>query len=171
MLPDIQPDGFGVRSYDREKWTARHALMCDLHVAGQSNNEIAETLECSHVTVCQILGDERSKAYIRAQRDGIAAGTTDVLKKLELYALEAVDELVREMRFGVPSDKIKQSASTAILDRLGYSPIRKEIHANVQNPLTPEHVDRMEKVLDQAKEAKGRFVFGLPSGETNDKDP
>lgn len=168
-VPDLYEEKSGERYYDREKFTSRHALMCDMHIAGMSNNDIASALDCSHVTVSVILGDARAKSYIKEQRDLIAASTPDIYKKLECYAHEAVDELVRQMRFGTKDDKVKQTAAFGILDRLGFSPIKKEITAKADIPLSDKHAEKMERLLDESKEIKAKFRFEEP--ESRETDP
>jgi DNA-binding CsgD family transcriptional regulator len=167
MQHDLMPEVFSEKSYQPAKFTARHALICDLHLIGKTNAEIADQLEYDEARISVLLGTPQAHLYIQQRRDAIANSMPDIYATMECYALEAVSELVREMREGTPKDAVKQRASFGILDRLGYSPIQKHMKPNQGVPLSEEHVSRMERVLDEAQESKRKFVFSgeLESGE------
>ena len=168
MQHDLLPEVFSEKSYQPEKFTSRHALLCDLHLIGKTNNEIAEQLGYDVARVSVLLGTPQAHLYIQRRRDAIANSMPDIYTTMECYALEAVNELVREMREGAPKDAVKQRASFGILDRLGYSPIQKHMKPNQGIPLSEEHVGKMERVLDEAAESKRRFQFS--GGEVVDAE-
>jgi len=185
MGVDLLPQLNGEKAWSPTKWNPRHRLIIALHLAGDKNKEICEKLGLSESHVSLILNDPRAVYEIENLAQGVADRTVDTALRIKLYANEALDEIVEELRTS-RNEKVRQTAAFGLLDRAGYTPVR-EVREEAP-PLLPEDVvQRMEETTRELTEYKGMykeiapkeleeveevpavgFEPGAPRGETDD---
>lgn len=155
------------RSYEPDKWTARHALVCDLALIGKTNDEIAKQLNYTPARVSVILGDERSQKYIREARQRISESMPDIMARLEFEANQSLN-VALEVRDDVNArPDIRLKAAFGLLDRAGYSPIQ-QISLKKPPELSDEVADRIEKVARESREITATFrIPESPEAEKN----
>lgn len=156
----------GDKPWSPEKWSPRHRLVVALHLGGDKNNEIAEKLGMSESRVSIILNDPRSVHEIERMASTVADRTLDTALRLKLYANEALDEIVEEMRTA-RSEKVRQTAAFGILDRAGFTPVKPDERSQQAPELPAEVVDRMEATTKEIIQYKGEYQ----NVEPKKKDP
>jgi len=140
----------GDKAWSPDKWNPRHRLIVALHLAGDKNKEIARKLKLSQSHVSLILSDPRAIYEIENLAQSVADRTVDTALRLKLYANEALDEIVEEIRTS-RNEKVRQTAAFGLLDRAGYTPVR-EVREEPA-PLLPEDVvQRMEETTRELTE-------------------
>jgi hypothetical protein len=143
LAVDLLPFLEGDKEWSPAKWSPRHRLVVALHLGGDTNKEIAEKLSLSEGRVSVVLNDPRAVYEIERMARRIADRTIDTALRIKLYANEALDEIVEELRTS-KSEKVRQSAAFGLLDRAGYTPIRG--YEEEAPPVLPsEVVSRMEE--------------------------
>lgn len=145
----------GDRYWSPEKWSPRHRLIVALHLGGDRNKEIAEKLNVSESHVSIVLNDPRAVHEIQRMSEAVADRTLDTALRLKLYANEALDEIVEELRSS-RNEKVRQSAAFGILDRAGFTPAKG---AEVDPaPLLPKQVvERMEAATAEIIQYEGEY--------------
>lgn len=140
LLPHIKPEN------RPQRWTPRHRLVVALALAGYTNAEIAATLDVSEGFVSSAKNDPRALIEEEKVGSAIADRIVDASMRIKLYANEAIDEIVEQMRTAADV-KVRQKAAFGILDRGGYGVQRTVNH--VEAPKIPSDVaDRMESALE-----------------------
>lgn len=142
LLPTLQKQ----KSWQADKWTARHRKVVALEMSGLKSQEIAQIMGYSEAKVSIILNDDRADIDRRELAGKIADRVQDTHLRLQLLANEALDEIVDEMRSSA-DENVRQRAAFSILDRGGYSKINKTIVA--RQPLDEEVVDRLEEAMSE----------------------
>jgi predicted transcriptional regulator len=171
--PDLMPALGPEKYWEPDKWTARHALVCDLHLTGKNNNEIAELLDLTPSRISILLSDTRSHVYIQEQRQKIAASATDIIDRLHAMAddaLEAIDDdlNIGEVELVKPANRaIRQKAAFGVLASLGYGPVSKNITATVDLP--KDLLERSNETLNDMREIQANYRFVAPE-EKGDSD-
>lgn len=138
-----------------KKWNPRHSMVVLLHLAGCTNPEISDQTGYSYGKVSQILNDERAQVIMAQMMPRMQEAAADVSIRMKLLAGEALDEIVDEMRAD-PDSKIRQKAAFGILDRAGYSPVRKTQISALETPddsVVGQVSDRIADTLDALKES------------------
>ncbi len=147
MGVDLLPLMQGDKAWSPDKWSPRHRLIIALHLGGDRNNEIAKKLSVSESHVSIVLNDPRAVHEIARMSITVADRTLDTSLRMKLYANEALDEIVEEMRTS-RTEKIRQTAAFGILDRAGFTPING--NETEVPPLLPEDVvERMEAATNE----------------------
>lgn len=165
MAVDLLPGLSGDKAWSPDKWTPRHRIVVALHLGGDKNREIAEKLGLSEGRVSIILNDPRAVHEIERMSRQVADRTVDTHLRLRLYANEALDEIVEELRTS-RSEKIRQKAAFGLLDRAGFTPIKGEKEESA--PLLPsEVVERMEATTKEITQYRG----GYENPEPKEKEP
>lgn len=160
MATDLLPHLSGERYYDPQKWSPRHKLCVALHMGGDRNTEVAQKLNCSTAWVSKTLGDIRATYEIEQLATTLADRTADTALRIKLYANEALDEIMDELRES-RSEGIRQKAAFGILDRAGYTP--SHVESDAAPPLLPESVvDRMEAAAADLKEHEIVYAEVVP---------
>jgi transposase len=155
MPVDLLPALNGEKAWSPEKWNPRHRLIIALHLAGDKNKEICEKLGLSESHVSLILNDPRAVYEIENLAQGVADRTVDTALRIKLYANEALDEIVEELRTS-RNEKVRQTAAFGLLDRAGYTPVRE--NGEEAPPTLPEDVvQRMEETTKELVEYKGVY--------------
>ncbi|MGD9631347.1 MAG: hypothetical protein AB7V18_19080 [Pyrinomonadaceae bacterium] len=147
LAVDLLPHLEGNKDWSPDAWSPRHRLVIALHLGGDRNWEIAEKLNLSENYVSVILNDPRAVYEIERMSERVADRTVDTSLRLKLYANEALDEIVEELRTS-KSEKIRQIAAFGILDRAGYTPAKHDA-AQAAPTLPAEVVQRMETTTQE----------------------
>ncbi len=155
MAVDLLPTMNGDKAWSPEKWNPRHRLIVALHLAGDKNKEISQKLKVSESHVSLILSDPRAVYEIEHLAQSVADRTVDTALRIKLYANEALDEIVEELRTS-RNEKVRQTAAFGLLDRAGYTPVRENTEEAA--PTLPEDVvQRMEETTKELVEYKGVY--------------
>lgn len=170
--PDLAPSVAPTKYWQPEVWTARHELVCDLHIAGYDNREIARKLEKSEGWVSVILSDSRAAEYVRRARMAMEQGLAqDIYGRLQALAPDAIAAIEDDVKMARQLDEgqslatkdraLRQKASFGVLASLGYGPISKNV------PLSPSEVppillERSEHALAELREMRGMFTYRAP---------
>lgn len=148
MGVDLLPNLSGEKDWSPEKWSPRHRIVVALHLGGDKNKEIAEKLGLSESRVSIILNDPRAAHEIMRMSAMVADRTVDTALRIKLYANEALDEIVEELRTS-RSEKIRQNAAFGLLDRAGFTPPKINGEEKPPMSLPEEVVDRMENATNE----------------------
>lgn len=163
--PDLAPELLPEKYWQPDGWTARHELVCDLHLGGFNNRVIAQKLELSESRVSIILSDARAYDYVKRHRERMHQVLGDrIYDRLESLAEPALDALEEDVKIQNPTKHelpIRQRAYFGILGSLGYGPVQKSVQARAVD-LPPEAVSRTEEVLAELKSIQGRFSYQAP---------
>lgn len=170
MGVDLLPQMQGDKDWSPEKWSPRHRLIVALHLGGDKNNEIAEKLGVSQSHVSVVLNDPRAVHEIQRMSQVVADRTLDTSLRLKLYANEALDEIVEEMRTA-RSEKVRQTAAFGILDRAGFTPVKQNERDETAPELPAEVVDRMEATTKEIIQYEGRYENVEPKKKDPEPDP
>lgn len=155
MAVDLLPHLDGDKAWSPGKWSPRHRLIVALHLGGDTNKEISEKLGLSEGRVSVILNDPRAIYEVERMAERVADRTVDTSLRLKLYANEALDEIVEELRT-CANVKVRQSAAFGILDRAGYTPSKQD--PDQAPPVLPsEVISRMEETTRELVAFKGIY--------------
>ena len=152
MSRDLQPFASPEKYYQPEKWTSLHRYIVLLEIAGKKPGQIAEIMDMSLGRISVILGDKRAELDRIQIGSSIADRMTDIHTKLSLYAHEALEVIVDEMRDISNKADLRVKAGFGILDRAGFTPLNKQFVPQTELPL--EIAERMEAVSLELKEGK-----------------
>ena len=160
---DLAPDAGPQKPWEPDVWSPRHVMVCRLHAASLSHEEIALATGFSKNKVSIILCDDRAKRFIVEHVARMADATTDLHQRIQLHAVEALNEIVDQMR-NAGKDFVRQKAAFGLLDRAGYTPVQK--FAAVEAPKLPEGLH--QAVIETSAELrliKGSVAFSAPPAE------
>lgn len=127
----------------------RHKMVVTLHCAGWTGKAIAESMGYTEMTVSNILNDPHPEleAHRRLMQEKVADHSTDVLLRFRAESMKSVETLV-EIR-DTPDAPLseKRLSALAILDRAGYSPVKKQMNVNANVPIQELNAaaERIEK--------------------------
>lgn len=164
LLPSEKKENY----YQVDNWGPQHQMMTLMRAAGKTVREIAAITDYNPATVSKILSDPRAIKVITETAKNITDLTPDVLVKLKLAANEAVDEIIDELR-NCEDPKVRQRAAFGLLDRAGYSPVRKEIRASasmgevLSDELLKSNIEALEE--SNSIEANYRTIDTEPMAE------
>lgn len=145
---DLIPTEGPEKPWQPKNWGPQHRMAVRLQVMGFKNKEIAQSLSLTESRVSIILNDPRAVAEREDAMDDIASNMLDLNKKLKVHAVEALEEVVDEMRHS-KDERIRQRASFGILDRAGYTPVQK--HQKVEPEVPADVADRMLTAMEEMK--------------------
>jgi len=114
------------RSWQPDAWMPRHNLAVQLHALGHTNKEIALITGYTENRVSIIINDPRAREIIQDTLASISGNITDLHTRLKIHAVEALDEIVNELRHS-RDERVKQKAAFGLLDRAGYTPVHKQV--------------------------------------------
>ena len=133
----------------------RHKMVVALHMAGWTNVEIANQLGYTDGRVGIILQSQHPalREVRKEMADKVAVATGDIVLRFHQESGKSLDTLI-EIRDAAasPVSERRQSA-LAILDRAGYTPIKKQINLDATVP-----VQELTGVIDQLDRANEVFV-------------
>lgn len=151
LLPDIERN----KPWQPEKWSPRHKLIVAMHLSGDKNKEICRKLKVTPGHVSVVLNDPRAIYEIEQLAGTVADRALDTGIRIKLYANEALDEIIEELRTS-RSEKVRQTAAFGLLDRAGYTPVRETREETP--PMLPEDVvHRMEETTRELMEYSGIY--------------
>lgn len=156
MGVDLLPQMNGDKTWSPDKWSPRHRLIVAMHLGGDKNREIAERLRVSPSHISVVLNDPRAVYDIERLAQNVADRTVDTSLRIKLYANEALDEIVEELRTS-RNEKVRQGAAFGLLDRAGYTPVR-DVKGEAPPMLPEEVVERMEETTRELVEYKGVYL-------------
>lgn len=146
----------------------RHRMIIALHMGGYSNVDIAKYLGYTPQRVSTVINAKHPELAEckREFANKVALATGDVVMRFHAESGKCLDKLIEiRDRPDAPISEQRQSA-LAILDRAGYTPIKKQINLDTQIPF-PELQSVIGK-LDSANEVFVRrdewAVKSLPTG-------
>lgn len=145
---DLLPNQHRQKPYQPLHWGPQHRLIVQLQVMGFKGSEIADMLDLTPTRVSTILNDDRAVIEREKAMDSLASNMTDLNQKIKIYAVEALDEVVDEMRHS-KDEKVRQRASFGILDRAGYTPVQK--HQKIEPEVPADMADKMLTAMAEVK--------------------
>jgi len=164
MSRDLIPEVQRVKTYQPIKWNGSHRRVVALEAAGYRPGEIAEITGLTPSRVSIILNDPRADLDRKQFARKVVDRVQDVQLQIALHAEEALEEIVDEMRTST-NEQIRQKASLAILDRAGYTPIRKELKVEAQVP--QELIGAMQEVLSEIEAIEADYEI-VPVSEAEE---
>jgi hypothetical protein len=141
LYPTVMPE----KSYQPDKWTARHRLICQLSTM-YKNREIAQMLNVSEGHVSVVLSDPRAHVDVQAAVVSISGNIVDLHDRIKAHAVEALDDVVYTLR-NSKDEKLRTKIGFGLLDRAGYTPVQK--HMSVAPELPADMADRIEAVTSE----------------------
>lgn len=137
----------------------RHKMVVMLAAAGWTGNQIAQSMGYTPARVSVILTSRHPDllAVRKEAAQKVMDNTTDLMLRFRAESGKSLDVLVdiRDNKLSEPAPPaLRRLASRDILDRAGYSPIRKQINLDMQMP--GEEVVRAAKQLAAANEVDAR---------------
>ncbi len=100
---------------------SQHRNILQMSFTGFSNNDIAEKLEMSHITVSQVIRSPLGQAYLNGLQDRAQEATLDVRKQLISLNKGALETFARILN---PKEKaphnVQLTAAKDVLDRNGF---------------------------------------------------
>ena len=154
--------------YKRKNIRPRHKMVVSLHMAGHTDVEIARLLGYKVSSVGTILHSDHPD-LVKAREDMgnlVAKNLGDMVLRFHQEASKSVDVLVEiRDKEAAPCSERRLSA-LAILDRAGYTPVKKQLNLNTNVPLN--ELKGVVDQLDAANEVVIRrdewVVQNLPTG-------
>lgn len=127
----------------------RHKMVMFLHCAGWKNVDIAKAMGYSNQAVTTVIQSQHPELLAikdRAQQL-VESNTTDVLLRFRQEANKSVTTLV-EVRDQTGDIGQRRMAARDILDRAGYSVVKKQINFNSEIP-----IEKLEGIIEQIQDA------------------
>lgn len=156
-----------VKPWQPESWVPRHNLVVQLHALGFPNKEIAEITNYTESRVSQIINDPRAKLVVQETLETISGNITDLHTRLKVHAVEALDEIVTELRHS-RDERIRQKAAFGLLDRAGYTPVHKQIV--VGGSIGDEVAGRIERAHAKLDAIDAEYDIITPEEEDGDDE-
>lgn len=139
----------------------QHRNILHMHFNGFSNNEIAEKMEISHITVSQVIRSPLGQAYIHGLQDRAQEATLDVRKQLislNKNALATFTRLLDPATKAPPS--VQFNTAKDVLDRNGYkAPDKLNIDMTLQSKTDAEieaEIIAMERAINITHSKQGK---------------
>lgn len=153
LLPEFEPEKY----YQPKKWGIKHRQCVALHLAGWTNNEIAEALDWTPAKVSITINDPRAHHDSENVLAPVADVARSVSQKLEEASSDAF-EVAMEILHQGEKDETRLKAAFGLLDRAGYTPIKRELKLEGEIPADPELVEQMRKTLLESKSISAKYV-------------
>lgn len=128
----------------------KHKLVILMNEMGYTNVDISAIMGYSTTRVASIIrwDTPETQALHREFRDQVINKTLDVQGKLQAYAPEMVDIVVKAARD--PDLKIARLAARDILHMAGYQPVKRVMNLDIQVP-KEEFVQAVERMSKQTE--------------------
>lgn len=149
LLPEISKEKY----YQPEKWSSFHRYLVMLEIAGKRPGQIAEIADITIGRVSVILNDPRAELDRLSLGINLADKLVTIQSKLDLYAHEALEVIVEEMREPANKAEIRVKAGFGIMDRAGYTPNTREDIPKAPD-IPEELISRVEEVSKELKESE-----------------
>lgn len=163
LLPELQ----GSKYYHPKKWSQRHRMCVALSLAGWTNNEICAEMDWTPAKVSITLNDPRAAHEKENALQPIADVTLSVSQRLEDASNEAFEKVQQVMQEATKDD-VALKAAFGILDRAGYTPIKRELKLEGEIPADPEVLEAMRKTLKESASIKA--VYKIKSGVPEEQE-
>lgn len=137
--------------YSPKRLRPAHLDMVTLHLAGDSNTDIATKLGYTPQQVSNILNSPEVLEILTALKDETLNTMTQVQAEAQLYAPEILRRKINYALHG-SDDRVRNTAQTEILHIAGHVPV-KHIVVN-------DHNTTLEKFKNQSDEELRKFVNG-----------
>jgi hypothetical protein len=142
-------------AHRRKNVRPRHKMVVALHMAGHTDVEIARLLGYKPGSVALILKSDHPELIATRERaqEAVARNTGDMILRFHQEASKSVDTLI-EIRDKVEAPFSERRLSAlAILDRAGYSPVKKQMTMDVKVP-----INELKTVVNQLDAANEVFM-------------
>jgi hypothetical protein len=142
-----------------------HKEVLRLVSVGMSNVDIAEQLSCSAQAVSNIRNSPVSKEHLEklsGARDADTVDINDRINELAPRALELLENIINGTGEGEKASiSLRAKEANALLDRAGFSPVRKLSSQGLSMHLT---VDDIERIKERAKD----FIYPNQNEDKNE---
>lgn len=140
----------GKRTWDHDKFNARHVNMVLLRLAGFKVGEIAEVMGCGIANVSNTLHHPYGKKILNAMMLARGTRVLDIRTRLDLYAGEILDQMV-ELTSKSNDLEVVTKVGFGLLDRAGYNATQKVAVAHAPQGLASDHtLSRLANALEQS---------------------
>lgn len=115
----------------------KHKMMVSMHMAGWSNEEIARELGYKPSRVATILQSPHPDLLKHREdvNDAVSRKVGDLVMRFRMESSKSLDTLIEiRDKMDAPSSERRLSA-LAILDRAGYTPVKKQINLDANVPI------------------------------------
>lgn len=153
--PDLLPALNGDKYYHPKKWTQKHRRCVALHLGGFTNNEIAELLDWTPAKVSITVNDPRAEHDRKNALAKIADVGESIAEKLDQASHDAF-AVAKDLLFA-EKEETQLKAALALLDRAGYTPIRREIQLQGNIPANPEMLEAMKRTLKETESIDAQY--------------
>ena len=133
---------------------ARHKMVVSMHMAGFTNVEIAQELGYTPIRVSIIVNSQNPQlAEHRSKVENeVAMQMGDLVMSFRAESRKSLNTLVRIRDTETAPMSEQRLSALAILDRAGYSPVKKQLNLDMSVPLnelqsTLEHLDAANEVV------------------------
>ena len=137
----------GNENYDPKRLWAKHKEILRLRGSGLYNvKEIAELTGVTHVTVSKIINSALGKqtlAMLESAADEQAVDLMIQIRSLAPIALAVQQEMLLDEE-STPK-RLKNDIANKMLDRAGYTPVTKNVNANINVGLTKDELENIKK--------------------------
>jgi hypothetical protein len=165
LLPELEGDKY----YHPKKWTQRHRQCVALHLGGWTNKEIAEAVGWTEAKVSITINDPRAEYEKKNALSSIADVAVTVTEKLEEKSHDAFEKLADLLHAEKEETQLK--AALAVLDRAGFTPIRRELKLQGEVPADPEMIAAMKRTLEESKNIKAEYrIVAAPEEDVEEAD-
>lgn len=154
--------------YRRKNVRPRHKIVVALHMAGHTDVEIARQMGYKPSSIAMILKSDHPELLKAREQAGeaVARNLGDMVLRFHQEASRSVDTLIEIRDTKTAPFSERRLSALAILDRAGYSPVKKQMNMDVKVP-----INELKGVMDQLDAANEVFerktewvVKTLPTG-------
>ena len=141
LLPDMEKQ----KPNQPANWTPRHRMVVLMYSNGFTRPQIAHELGMNSAYVGTILSDDRGKAELARIGPALHEHQIESSSRIKALAPLAIDRLEEVLRTS-EDEKTVTSTAFGVLDRGGYSPIKKSIVATTK--IDPEVLAAISSIKD-----------------------
>lgn len=135
-----------------------------LSMAGWTNNEICEEMDWTPAKVSVTLNDPRAEHERKNALAPIADVSLTVSQKLEEASHDAFEK-AKEVMENATKDDVALKAAFGLLDRAGFTPIKRELKIEGEIPADPEILEAMRKTLQETQSISAKYKILPPPAD------
>ena len=148
-----------------KKWRAKHDRVVMLHIAGDSNEEIAAKVDYSVVRVSQILQDPKAEAIIaKSQRIFRARMTNDITERMldlaEVSSKRVAETMTERFDPGTRAKHHQDKIGLEILKGTGFLGKNRDESEEPPERFSPKLVEKLVGALEKSNEVA--LLMGTP---------
>ena len=128
-----------------QKLRARHREIIRLSFLGLKQREIAKRLGVSESFIYNVLSSPLSRDHLEMMQQVQDAEVLEIKRRIATIAPKAVEMLNEILMTQDATYSVKLQAAKDILDRAGYSPVRKLDSRHLHSYLTKEDLDELRE--------------------------